>query len=103
MSKALRMFRDTIEVTGGLIRNEAGDLAPAVDEDWIDLADAYIEACRELDVEPMITDEPLTDGNGDPISRELVVFLNEYDYCSGDWPDDVPDWLKEAWDRLRKE
>ena len=52
VDKALRLFVDTINATGGLIVNDAGETAPAADEDWTDLADAYLAACAALGVEP---------------------------------------------------
>lgn len=50
--KALKLFVETINATGGLIVNDAGETAPAADEDWTDLADAYLVACDALGVEP---------------------------------------------------
>jgi len=55
MSEALHMLRDAIEATGGLISDE-GHLVPKGDPEWADLADAYLEACKELGVKPMIDD-----------------------------------------------
>ena len=52
IAAALRQFVDTVNATGGLVVNDAGETAPAADEDWIDLADAYLAACEALSVEP---------------------------------------------------
>jgi len=52
--KALLALVDTINATGGLVEFEDGELAPAGDEEWCDLADAYLAACEALDVEPKI-------------------------------------------------
>lgn len=52
IAAALRQFVDTINATGGLVVNDAGETAPAADEDWIDLAEAYLAACEALGVEP---------------------------------------------------
>jgi hypothetical protein len=49
---ALRLFVDTVNSTGGLVVNDAGETAPAADEEWTDLADAYLKACEALGVEP---------------------------------------------------
>lgn len=49
---ALRLFVDTINVTGGLVINDDGNEAPAADESWTDLADAYLRACEALGVKP---------------------------------------------------
>ena len=53
IAAALRQFVDTINATGGLVVNDAGETAPAADEDWIDLAEAYLAACEALGVEPL--------------------------------------------------
>lgn len=50
----LRQLIDTIEATGGLLRDEHGQPRPLADEDWIDLGEAYLGACRALGREPMI-------------------------------------------------
>jgi hypothetical protein len=62
-SRALTLFIDTIEVTGGLVRLEDGRLYPAADEDWADLADAYLAACAEAGCAPLIN------GNNDAAPR----------------------------------
>jgi hypothetical protein len=78
---ALEAFIRTIEATGGCIRpgrttvNLAGEEivasegdapVPAGDEDWADLADCYLDACRALGREPMLremdADESPDDG-----------------------------------------
>ena len=46
---ALLSFIKTIEATGGL--NAEGN--PVADEDWIDLGDAYVEACEAIGRKPM--------------------------------------------------
>ena len=43
---ALRMFCATIDATGGVVMLEDGNVAPAADEDWIDLGAAY-DAARD--------------------------------------------------------
>lgn len=44
----------TIEATGGVAQQSDGTYTPVGDEDWVDLADAYLAACRELDRKPMV-------------------------------------------------
>lgn len=53
---ALLQFVDVIESTGGVLRNPTGSghFVPVADEDWVDLGEAYIEACRALDRKPKI-------------------------------------------------
>lgn len=46
---ALESFCSTIDVTGGL--NAQGN--PVADEEWIDLGDAYAEACEVLGRKPV--------------------------------------------------
>lgn len=52
---ALARLIETIEATGGLILREDGRLYPAADEDWADLADAYLAACAETGRAPLFT------------------------------------------------
>ena len=62
-SRALRQLVETVNVTGGVIRLPGGYVAPKADVEWIDLGDVYLEACRELGVEPVVDVEtdPLDD------------------------------------------
>jgi hypothetical protein len=55
---AAQRLVSTIETTGGLIGHADSLCAPAADPDWIDLADAYLQACAELNRTPMITRQP---------------------------------------------
>ena len=79
MLAALEAFIGTIEATGGCVRpgQTTIDLAgqeivefeghlpvPAADEDWPDLADAYILGCRALGREPMVRGPDAEDGPG---------------------------------------
>ena len=54
MRSALHTFIETIEATGGCIRNEDGMVAPAGDPEWPDLADAYVQACTAIGRTPSI-------------------------------------------------
>lgn len=55
---ALRLFVQTINATGGLTHGEnPGELVPVADEEWLDLADAYLAACEALGVEPVTPGE----------------------------------------------
>jgi len=55
---ALRSFVQAIEATGGVMKNPEcdGTYVCAGDEEWVDLADAYIEACRVMKRKPMIVE-----------------------------------------------
>ena len=79
MRAALEAFIGTIEATGGCVRpgrrtidpdgqeivEFEGHLpVPAADEDWPDLADAYLLACRALGREPMVRGPDTEDGPG---------------------------------------
>ena len=60
MEEALGLFTATIINTGGLKRGR-GYCYPAADDiepgsRWVDLADAYIAACKALGCEPLIVD-----------------------------------------------
>lgn len=50
--KALREFVETVNATGGLIINDAGENVPAGANDWPDLATAYLSACAALGEKP---------------------------------------------------
>jgi hypothetical protein len=54
---ALREFVHTIDATGGVLRLPSGHVAPAADEDWIDLGESYLKACCVLKRLPMIYNE----------------------------------------------
>lgn len=52
--KALVAFANTIQATGGLVYDEAGQLVPHADRDWYDLARAYELACEALGQKPVV-------------------------------------------------
>ena len=53
-------FRELIESSGGVVRlaRDAGfDLAFTPDEVWAErMSDIYIQVCKDMGVEPMVTD-----------------------------------------------
>jgi len=58
---ALEAFVATVEATGGVMNIAVDDrpyLVPVADEQWADLADAYLAACKALDRLPKIDDSP---------------------------------------------
>ena len=55
--RALRFFMDCVEGTGGVIVKEDGFRAPVADPTWTDLGEAYMYACRALNVQPRIVTE----------------------------------------------
>ena len=55
--RALQQLVDTINATGGLVAADDGFLAPAADPEWIDLAPAYLSACKALGLDPLIPKE----------------------------------------------
>jgi len=58
---ALSALIETVEATGGLTNvgpDERPSLAPAADDDWLDLADAYLLACKALNRLPKIDANP---------------------------------------------
>lgn len=53
---AARLLINTIETTGG-VRSSGGMHVCVADEDWYDLAEAYIEACSAVDREPKVAQQ----------------------------------------------
>lgn len=51
---ALKEFVDCVDATGGIIIDPSGHHAPVVDEDWIDIGEAYYKACIALGRDPLI-------------------------------------------------
>jgi hypothetical protein len=56
LRSALDALIDTIEATGGCVRDEDGHVAPEGDPDWIDLGDAYVLACTAIGRTPRIVE-----------------------------------------------
>jgi len=54
MRKALMEFVQSIDNVGGVILLSNGLHVPVIDEDWIDLGEAYVEACKALGRGPRI-------------------------------------------------
>jgi hypothetical protein len=54
---ALDAFVNTIEATGGCVRDAGGGVYPVGDPDWYDLAGAYLLACQALGHEAVVVDE----------------------------------------------
>lgn len=57
--QALLAFVSTVDACGGLVPADCdgadkGLLAPAGDPEWVDLGDAYIEACKVLNRKPAL-------------------------------------------------
>lgn len=87
LASALTKFCETIEITGGVRRTRKGHYEPVGDPSWIDLGDAYIEACGALGREPSIDaceceecgrDIPEVDG-GDLANRHHSDSCSLYD------------------------
>lgn len=58
---ALMKLVRTIENSGGVIEDRDGQVQGcAADEDWLDLAHAYVDACEALGRMPMIAELPAT-------------------------------------------
>ena len=54
---ALISFCDTVDAAGGVDRDEMGLYAPVGDPDWVDLGEAYLDACLALDRLPKLAKE----------------------------------------------
>ena len=48
LTDALILFVRTIEAAGGIHAHSRGYFTPVGDPDWIDLGEAYVEACAVL-------------------------------------------------------
>lgn len=57
LAGALQIFIEAIEATGGVFKDRKGYFVPVADEDWIDLGEAYVEACHALDEPPKIKED----------------------------------------------
>jgi hypothetical protein len=53
---ALESFVGAMDATGGVIIDRHGLACPVADPDWIDLGEAYLQACRALGREPVQAD-----------------------------------------------
>jgi hypothetical protein len=53
--RVLIEFCDTIEAAGGVARDQQGLHGPVGDPEWVDLGEAYRDACLALDRLPKIT------------------------------------------------
>ena len=51
---ALRAVVNTVNATGGVVRPDTPFVAPAADEDWLDLGSAYMQACQALGLVPVV-------------------------------------------------
>ncbi len=56
-TSALLALVETIDATGGVVYDGRNHV-PIADEDWIDLADAYLKACHALGREPKVRETP---------------------------------------------
>ncbi len=45
---------ETIDSVGGILINENGYAVPVCDQDWVDLGEVYLEACKILNRFPMV-------------------------------------------------
>ncbi|MBX5462542.1 MAG: hypothetical protein IRZ28_15805 [Steroidobacteraceae bacterium] len=66
---ATQLLIDTINATGGLLLRPDGTQAPLGDPDWLDLADAYLAACTEKGIDPVVT----VDRESDDADKELSM------------------------------
>jgi hypothetical protein len=62
LRQALEEFVVAIDTTGGIKRDRKGYPVPAIDEEWIDLADAYLTACQALGRKPRWATEEDAEG-----------------------------------------
>jgi hypothetical protein len=55
--KVLEQFVRTVEAAGGVMRSESGCYEPLGDPEWIDIGDAYAEACAVLGREVLLIED----------------------------------------------
>ena len=55
--RALEAFVETINATGGVLMVDGKLDGCAGDEEWLDLADAYMTACNALGRDPVIQED----------------------------------------------
>ena len=68
MATVLRAFVDAIDTLGG-VKSVGDGVVPVGDEDWFDLGDVYLDACRVLDRHPVLDKDEDTE---DDIEEEKV-------------------------------
>jgi hypothetical protein len=68
MQAALQAFVDTINATGGVVHPDSSEVAPAADEEWLDLGLAYAKACEVLGIPPVVTESGFSE-DGPSISQ----------------------------------
>ncbi|HSZ58999.1 MAG TPA: hypothetical protein VK797_25385 [Tepidisphaeraceae bacterium] len=59
--QALCQFVQTVDATGGVFHDESGCHAPLADSDWIDLGEAYVQACAALGRDILLAQRPWAD------------------------------------------
>ena len=59
--QALCQFVQTVDATGGVFRDESGCHAPLADPEWIDLGEAYVQACAALGRDIILAQGPGAD------------------------------------------
>ncbi len=47
---------DTIETTGGILREDGVILGPMADQEWLDMAYVYLDACKVVGKAPVYDD-----------------------------------------------
>lgn len=72
LREALRRLVDTIEATGGIVLDDDGNYVPEADEDWVDLGEAYLAACKAIRIRPLVDGER-SEASQIPINSDSVV------------------------------
>jgi len=68
--ESLMEFIKTVEDTGGVKLNAKGLYEPQADPEWIDLGDAYVNACEVLKRKPMVEEEEIEEDGESEESKE---------------------------------
>lgn len=69
---ALHEFVDAITVTGGVFRNGKGLHEPFADREWIDLGEAYVNACEVLGIQAVVYPKVYFDDEVEPPEQWCV-------------------------------
>jgi hypothetical protein len=91
---AAQQLIEAVNAAGGLISLPNGLWAPVGDSEWIELAEAYFQACLEKGVQPVLTDSANLSGPDQTIPATMELPREQTNFTG--YPDIVfPQWLRD--------